>query len=103
MKRRNAMTTTAHEHAYAVLIYAMNCPPDIQVERIFPDFVQSHRDTFAALIRCNFTEFWFRLDSISQRRYVSDALDMYAKESEDHAGRAFVSDAMDGVKAEAAR
>lgn len=103
MNRRNVMTTTAHEHAYAVLIYAMNCPPDIQVERLFPDAVPEYRDPFAALIRHNFAEFWFRLDSINQRRYVSDALDMYGKESEDHAGRAFVSDAMDGVKAEVAR
>ena len=103
MNKTNPMTTTAHEHAYAVLIYAMNCPPGVQVERLFPDAVPDYRATYAALIRRNFAEFWFRLDSISQRRYVSDALDMYGKESEDYAGRAFVSDAMDGVKAGAAR
>lgn len=92
------MTTTAHGHALALLLYAMNKPTIAQVERLFPDCVPGYHEELAAMIRKDFTAFWFRLDDASQRRYVSDALESYFCEAAGHADLAMIKASLPGSR-----
>ena len=92
------MTTTAHGHATALLLYAMNTPPIIQVERLFPDCVPGYREELAAIIRKDFTAFWFRLDDLNQRHYISHALESYFCEAAGHADLAMIKASLPGSR-----
>lgn len=91
-----ALTTTAHAITQAVLLYAFNVPPIDQIKQLFPDGEGQWAKELAMLIPHRFGDFWFRLDSVSQRRYISLAMgSKYSDQGFSHADKAMVNHNME--------
>ena len=86
--------TTAHAHLVAAMLYASNCPTQVQVESLFPDAVPTYQENHRVLIRADFGRFWHGLDEHKQREYLSLALDSYSDEAHGVANLAFVCSAV---------
>mgnify|MGYP000346964752 CR=1 FL=1 len=87
-------TTTTHAHIIAVMLYASNCPTQVQVESLFPGSHPTYHEKHRVLIRADFCRFWHGLDEHKQREYVSLALDSYSDEAHGSANLAFISSAV---------